>query len=143
MIAEPLFRVKYVEKARTHTTDMIADCRKAGLPEPDFEQRGPHFVVTVWRDWLTKEVIGSLDLNERQRQAVLIVKTGKKLSNKIYQRAFDVSKPTASRDLKGLVGQGVLKKVGSTGKGTHYIVDLKGLIKGSKGSSGNSEGKGS
>lgn len=33
LIAEPLFRVKYVEKAGTGTTDMIADCRKAGLPE--------------------------------------------------------------------------------------------------------------
>jgi len=47
LIAEPLFRVEYVEKAGTGTTDMIADCRKAGLPEPDFEQRGPHFVVTL------------------------------------------------------------------------------------------------
>jgi len=44
LIVEPLFRVKYVEKAGTGTTDMIADCRKAGLPEPDFEQRGPNFV---------------------------------------------------------------------------------------------------
>ncbi len=47
LIAESLFRVKYVEKAGTGSTDMIADRRKAGLPEPDFEQRGPHFVVTV------------------------------------------------------------------------------------------------
>ena len=60
LIAEPLYRVKYVEKAGTGTTDMIADCRKAELPEPDFEQRGPYFVVTVWRDWLTETVINTL-----------------------------------------------------------------------------------
>ncbi|MBN1848321.1 MAG: DUF4062 domain-containing protein, partial [Deltaproteobacteria bacterium] len=35
LIAEPLYRINYVEKAGTGTTDMIADCRKAGLPEPD------------------------------------------------------------------------------------------------------------
>jgi len=55
LIAELLYRINYVEKAGTGTTDMIADCRNAGLPEPDFEQRGPYFVVTVWRDWLTDE----------------------------------------------------------------------------------------
>jgi predicted HTH transcriptional regulator len=49
LIAEPLFRVKYVEKAGTGTTDMIAECRAAGLPEPDFRQCGPHFVTTLWR----------------------------------------------------------------------------------------------
>jgi ATP-dependent DNA helicase RecG len=49
LIAEPLFRVKYVEKAGTGITDMIAECRTAGLPEPDFRQCGPHFVATLWR----------------------------------------------------------------------------------------------
>ena len=48
----------------------IADCRKAGLPEPDFEQRGPHFVVTLWRDWLTAEVMDHLELNDRQMLGV-------------------------------------------------------------------------
>ena len=37
LIAEPLYRVQYVEKAGTGTTDMIADSQKVGLPEPDFE----------------------------------------------------------------------------------------------------------
>ncbi|MEJ2745097.1 MAG: ATP-binding protein, partial [bacterium] len=66
LIAEALFRVVYIQKAGTGTTDMIADCRNSGLPEPDFEQRGPHFVVTLWRDWLTSNVIETLNLNKRQ-----------------------------------------------------------------------------
>jgi hypothetical protein len=37
LLAEPLYRVKFVEKAGTGTTDMIEDCRAAGLPEPTFE----------------------------------------------------------------------------------------------------------
>ena len=52
---------------------MIADCRKAGLPEPDFEQRGPHFVVTLWRDWLTETVIDMLKLNGRQKKAIFLL----------------------------------------------------------------------
>ena len=43
----PLFRIRYAEKVGTGTTDMISDCQAAGLTEPDFEQRGPHFVVTL------------------------------------------------------------------------------------------------
>ena len=51
---------------------MIARCREAGLPEPDFEQRGGEFVVTLWRDWLTAEVLDRLGLTERQRTAVTL-----------------------------------------------------------------------
>lgn len=60
-------------KAGTGTTDMIADCRKAGLPEPDFEQRGPYFVVTVWRDWLTDEVMKRIGLRQKFFCIVLLI----------------------------------------------------------------------
>ncbi|MBW1745369.1 MAG: transcriptional regulator [Deltaproteobacteria bacterium] len=134
LIAEPLFRVKYVEKAGTGTTDMIADCRKAGLPEPDFEQRGPHFVVTLWRDWLTEAVMDKLSLTDQERKLVSLLKVRGRIGNKEYQEAFEVSKPTASRHLDVLAGKGVLTRIGTTGKGTYYVISHKGLIKGSKGS---------
>jgi hypothetical protein len=44
---------------------MIARCRESGLPEPDFEQRGSQWVVTLWRDWMTETVIAELGLKER------------------------------------------------------------------------------
>ncbi|MFH1950477.1 MAG: ATP-binding protein [Pseudomonadota bacterium] len=141
MIAEPLFRVKYVEKAGTGTTDMIADCREAGLPEPDFEQRGPHFVVTLWRDWLTEEVIVSLGLNDRQRRALTHLKTAGRIGNTEYQSLLGVAKRTAHRDLTDLVKKGVLEKTGTTGKGTAYVM-RKGATKGPKGPSASSKRKG-
>ncbi|PXF55852.1 MAG: transcriptional regulator [Deltaproteobacteria bacterium] len=132
LIAEPLFRVKYVEKAGTGTTDMIADCREAGLPEPDFEQRGPHFVVTLWRDWLTAEVIATLNLNDRQQRALIHLKTAGRIGNTEYQTLLGVAKRTAHRDLTELVERGILEKVGTTGKGTAYVL-RKGAIKGPNG----------
>jgi len=51
-----------------------------------------------------------------------------------YQKAFGVSKPTASRDLEDMLRKGILKKIGTTGKGTYYVLNRKGLTKGSKGS---------
>ena len=119
LIAEPLFRVKYVEKAGTGTTDMIADCRKTGLPEPDFEQRGPHFVVTLWRDWLTEEVLSGLGLNERQMKAVEYIKSHERITNADYQRVAGCPQRTATRDLNKLVQDGVVTLEGK-GRGAQY-----------------------
>jgi ATP-dependent DNA helicase RecG len=76
----------------------------------------------------------ALGLNDRQRQAMLLIKEGKQLNNAVYQEMFSVSKPTASRDLNDLVKKGVLERIGSTGKGAYYVFDRKGLTKGSNGS---------
>ena len=134
MIAESLYLTRYIEKVGSGTQRMIELCREANLPEPDFELRAGSFVVTLWRDWLTDEVVAQLSLNDRQRQSVLIAKTSGRLGNLEYQKTFGVSKPTASRDLEDMVRKGVLEKIGTTGKGTYYILDRKGLTKGSKGS---------
>jgi len=134
LIAESLYLARYIEKAGSGTQRMIELCQDAALPEPGFELRAGSFVITLWRDWLTTSVIAQLDLNDRQRQAVLIIKTSGRLNNLDYQKIFSVSKPTASRDLEDMVLKGVLEKIGTTGKGTHYILDRKGLTKGSKGS---------
>jgi predicted HTH transcriptional regulator len=65
LIAEPLYLVRYIEKAGSGTLDMIERCREAGLPVPDFEERAGQFVTTIWRDWLTAEVMVELGLSER------------------------------------------------------------------------------
>lgn len=133
LIAESMYLARYIEKAGSGTQKMIELCREAGLPEPDFEQRSGSFVITLWRDWLTAEVMAKLDLSERQIHAVQIVKANRRIGNLDYQKALSVSKPTASRDLEDMLSKGVLSKVGTTGKGTYYIINRKGLIKGSKG----------
>jgi len=119
LIAEPLFRIKYAEKVGTGTTDMIADCRAAGLPEPDFEQRGPHFVVTLWRDWLTDEVITSLGLNERQMRALEFLKSQRTITIGGYMNFVDCPRRTAGHDLDDFIAKGVLRRIGG-GRGTRY-----------------------
>jgi ATP-dependent DNA helicase RecG len=77
---------------------------------------------------------------------VLIAKTSERLSNLDYQKAFGVSKLTASRDLEDMLRKGILEKIGTTGKGTYYVLNRKGLMKRSgckgltKGSKGSSPG---
>lgn len=122
LIAEPLFRVKYAEKAGTGTTDMIADCRKSGLPEPDFEQRGPHFVVILWRDWLTDEVVAGFNLNDRQKQVVKHAKVTGRINNTQYRDLTGISASTALRELRQLTDFGIFAKVGGTGQSAYYVI---------------------
>lgn len=122
LIAEPLYLTHYIEKAGTGTLDMIARCREASLPEPNFRQDGGQWVVTLWRDWLTDEVMTSMDLSEKQRQALAFVKTNGRITNKDYRELTGVIIRTASRDLDDLVRKGVFKKVGTTGRSTNYVL---------------------
>ena len=135
LIAEPLYLARYIEKAGSGTLDMIDRCGEAGLPSPDFEERAGQFVTTIWRDWLTDEVITSLDINDRQHQVLIHLKSAGRIGNTEYQKLFGVAKRTAHRDLAELVEKGVLEMVGTTGKGTVYEV-RKGATKGPSDSSG-------
>lgn len=107
-ICEALFLARYIEKYGTGTLMMIRESVEHSLPEPDFEQRGAEFTVTVWRDWLTEQVIAELGLNERQKKALHHVRTNGRLTNQEYQTIFTVSKATATRDLEQLRAVGVL-----------------------------------
>ncbi len=108
---------------------MIKVCREANLPEPDFEERESFFVVTLWRDWITREVLSRLDLNDRQRKAIEYIKRNNRITNSEYQKKMEVSRTTVTRDLEHLQDLGIIRKVGTTGKGTFYVLQKKGLIK--------------
>lgn len=134
LIAESLYLTRYIERVGSGTQAMIELCRGAGLPEPEFEQRSGSFVITLSRDWLTDGIMDQLGLTENERKLVAMLKSGDRINNKTYQEKFGVTKPTASRHLEALTKKGVLNKIGTTGKGTYYVLSRKGLTKGSKGS---------
>ena len=69
-LCKALFLTDYIDKAGTGVLDVLAKCRKASLPEPDFVQDGQQFTVTLWRDSLTPARLDQLGLNERQRKVV-------------------------------------------------------------------------
>jgi predicted HTH transcriptional regulator len=125
LLCEPLFLAHYIERAGTGTLDMIRRCVEANLPEPEFHPEGERFVVVIWRDWMTEAAMAQLGLNERQKKGVALVKRTGRVTNTEYQTALNVSRATASRDLELLCASEVLKKVGTTGKGTYYVLARK------------------
>lgn len=142
LIADPLFLARYIEKAGTGTLDMIARCREAGLPEPEFRQDGGQFVQTLRRDWLTEALFKELDLNPRQRKALIAAKAERRLTTARYQEWTKVSRATAKRDLDELVQKRVLIATGA-GRGAGYEISVKRLKNGSIGSSAGKGGNGS
>ena len=60
------------------------------------------------------------------------------IADRIENKRASESSPIKSAEIdlfsQELVRKGVLERVGTTGKGTHYIIKHKGLTKGSKGS---------
>ncbi len=127
-VAEVLYLAHYIEKYGTGTLMMIRESVKHELPEPSFSGQQPgEFGVTIWRDWLTEQVMAALELNERQRKAVAVVKTKGVITNSVYQQAVSTSRPTAIRDLAELVAKGVFIRKG-TARSVHYILGSKRLI---------------
>jgi len=130
LIAESLYLTRYIEKAGSGTQRMIELCREAGLPAPEFALRAGCFVLTIWRDWLTGEVLAGLILNERQLLALAFVKTNGRISNPEYQYLAQTTKKTATRDLTDLKLKGVVEQRGHRGPGVHYILARKRDTKG-------------
>jgi ATP-dependent DNA helicase RecG len=65
LIARAFFWVKYVEEVGTGTNKIIKWCKEWELPEPEFEDTGTSFIVTLRKSKLTDEYLLSLNLNER------------------------------------------------------------------------------
>lgn len=98
----------YIERAGSGTQAMFDFCREEGLPEPQFEQRGGSFVTTLWRDWMTQDMLAGYNLNERQMKVIIYLKIHQNITNTIYQSEFTSSKRTASRDLDEMMEKGII-----------------------------------
>ena len=121
-IAEVFFDTKIIEQWGSGIEKMQNYCREAGLHEPVFEEY-QGFRVTFRKGVFNEEYLRGLGLNERQIKAVLYVKEKGKITNKEYQAVCGVKERLATMELKDLVEKGIFEKVGSTGKGTHYIMN--------------------
>ncbi len=131
LIAQIFYDIGYIEKYGSGTFKIIDLCKQQGAPSPEFQERFGGFSITFRKDVYTEDYLHILGLNERQIAAVMYVKENGKITNKEYQKLTGVSKRTATRDLEELVRRDVAEQIGSTGKGTEYVLKrVDGAIKG-------------
>lgn len=122
LIANYLYDIYYIEKWGTGIVRMRRLMREHGLAEPVFEDLGSFFAVTFHGpgedilDLIPEEGVTDLrelGLNERQIEALrLMVNEGREMTNREYRQMFDVSRPTAARDLRELVEIGWAQEIG-------------------------------
>jgi len=129
-IANWLYDIGYIEKWGTGIRRMKDLMREHGLETPEFEESERFFKVTFFGP---QEKILDLikpknridlkekGLNSRQIEALkLMVNEKRKLTNREYRKLFNVSKPTATRDLTKLVKENLIREIGK-GRGLSYV----------------------
>ena len=118
-IANAFFRAGFVESWGRGTIKIIEQCKEHGLPKPEFENSGKDFWVIFRKDIYYKEHLETLNLNERQIDALLFFKEKKEIFNSAYARRYNITDRTARYDLVDLVKKELLVKVGEK-KSTKY-----------------------
>ncbi|QJB32266.1 putative DNA binding domain-containing protein [Chitinophaga oryzae] len=137
-IANVFYKAGYIESWGRGINKIVEACVEAGLPEPRMVEEQGGFSIVFYKDAYSLENLRKFNLEERQIKALLFIKEHGQISNKQYQGYFSVSKRTATSDLQILLLKQLIEKVGSTGRGTFYILSKpngaintpKGAIKG-------------
>ena len=96
--------------------------KEANLPEPEFKEEFAGFSLYLRKDYYTEERLKEMGLNDRQIKAVMYVKEKWRITNREYQELNSIKKRQTSEDLAVLEDKGILEKIGTTGKGTYYIL---------------------
>ncbi|MFA6333119.1 MAG: ATP-binding protein, partial [Methanoregula sp.] len=122
LIARIFYLAGYIERYGSGIQRILTSFADAGLPEPEFQTDTWGLALTMKKDIFTGEYLAGMGLNERQVNAVIYVKIHGRITNRefIGLTAQKVTTKTASRDLKRLCDIGILKQIGTTGKGTFY-----------------------
>ena len=114
LIANALFLIKYIERWGTGTQRIVEDVIAQGLPEPEFnETRGGFEVVFRKAEALLEE------FNKRQKEVWVYLREKETITRAEYAKICECSIRTASRDLKGMLSKGLLKREGR-GKKSYY-----------------------
>ena len=122
-ISNAFFRAGYIEAWGRGTIKIIELCKEHNLPNPEFKNIGKDFWVVFQKDIFNQEHLENLKLNERQIKAVLFVKEKGKISNKKYQELCEVSKGTATKELRELIEKfNIFNRKGNVGAGTFYVI---------------------
>jgi ATP-dependent DNA helicase RecG len=121
LIAHAFFLIKFIEQWETGTLRMIALCREAGLPEPEFAELSGAFVVTFRQSKFTREYLVGLGVSARQIAAVEHIQAHGRITNREYVVLTHVARPTATRDLADLVVKGLVQQHGR-GRGSYFTL---------------------
>jgi len=111
-LARACFLGGYIDSWGSGIMKIINSCLEAGLPMPELKEKEGGFIVTLFKNNLTKENLQKLGLNQRQIDAILFYKSKGEVTSSEYAEKFNVTDRTARTDLTDLVDKKLLVKQG-------------------------------
>lgn len=120
LIADVCFKGGYIDSWGRGTIKIINACREAELPEPLIAEQDGGVLVVLFKNRYTEDQLKKSGLNDRQIKAVLYAIENGTITNSKYQEVCDVSKSTATRDIKELEEKGILINEGTKGSSAVY-----------------------
>lgn len=121
-IADIFFKAGYIETWGRGTNKIVEACKSAGLPEPEFVEHAGGIQTIFLKDIYTEEYLKNMGLTIRQIQAILFAKHSGKITNKLFQDFFSVSRNTATNELKKLVELKLLVPSKQKGAGSYFTL---------------------
>ncbi|NGM72521.1 ATP-binding protein [Sphingobacterium sp. SGL-16] len=121
-MADTFFRAGYIESWGRGIEKMLTAFQEAGLPEPIFEESWGGVMVTLLKDIYTEVHLRTLDINERQIRAILFIKEHGSITNTAYQKLNNLGKTFSTTELIDLSEKQLIEKVGTTSRGTRYVL---------------------
>jgi len=127
LIAELLFLIKYIEQWGKGTNRVIKRLEESNLTEPLFQNLSGGFEVIVYgpgrefEEMIEKEKFHTLNINDRQKKAVIHVKKKGNITKREYMEKNKVSDKTAYLELNDLLLKGIFSRRG-VGRATKYIM---------------------
>lgn len=120
LIADTCFKAGYIDAWGRGTIKIIEACQEANLPEPILKEEQGGFLSKIFKDRFTEDQLKMIGLNDRQIEAVLYTKKYGEITNSRYQEVANVSKATATRDIKELEEKELIKNIGTKGSSAIY-----------------------
>ena len=117
LLADIFFRAGLIEAFGTGISRIRKSLDRAGLPAPEFEDKGHSFVMTLYQQFEGKAGEATVDfdeLNDRQKKALELAEEGSIRTKDLTGIFNEVEKRTIRRDLRELVKKGLLKAKGKT-----------------------------
>ncbi len=121
LLASVFYLAGFIEAWGSGTLKIVEECKREGLPEPDFENEYNVMKVIFYKDIFSEENLRKIGLNERQIKAVKYIREHGSITNRVYRKLVGISDEGARLDLNELVAKGIIKMVGK-GRGLHYVL---------------------
>ena len=119
-LAEAFFYMGLIEKWGSGTNRIAEELEASHHPLPKFESEAGRFRLYFYRAIEAEKLSPKSDLTERQQKIMDYVGKHGSITNSQCQEIINISRVTATRELKRLTDANMLTQEGTVGQGTKY-----------------------